>query len=107
MHAVAETLDEAFGNQHLRQKVDTSPQVATESADPTTELLSKQVGGDHYKTHGTMQPWCIIEHYKLNYWEGSALKYILRSKDPTKRAEDLRKAAHCLEYVAAMMEKQP
>ena len=73
--------------------------------DSTSELLKKQVGGSHYKDHGQMQPWCIIEHYKLNYWEGSALKYILRSKDPTKRIEDLRKAAHCLEYIAAAMEK--
>lgn len=79
--------------------------VAAEAEDTQTDLLKKQVGGSHYKDHGTMQPWCIIEHYKLNYWEGSALKYILRSKDPKKRSEDLRKAAHCLEYIAAMLEK--
>jgi len=40
----------------------------------------------------------------LNYWEGCAIKYILRRKDPAKRAEDLRKAAHCLEYLAQMVE---
>ena len=68
------------------------------------DTLQRQVGGDHYMQHGKMQPWCIIDHYGLNYWEGNALKYLLRSKDPAKRAEDLRKAAPCLEHQAQRVE---
>jgi hypothetical protein len=54
-----------------------------------------QVGGNHYKQH-SIQPWDIIEEYGLNFWEGNALKYLLRSKDD--REEDLQKAIHYLEY---------
>jgi hypothetical protein len=75
------------------------------SMPPTSEdPIKRQVGGDHYVQHGRMQPWEIWKHYKLNPWEASAVKYILRRKDPSKRAEDLRKAAHCLEYLAQMVE---
>ena len=71
----------------------------------SNDTLKMQVGGDHYMEHGNMQPWVIIDHYSLNYWEGNALKYLLRSKDPSKRVEDLRKAAHCLEHQAQRLEK--
>ena len=77
-----------------------SPLTVPMSDDPA----KRQVGGDHYVSQGRMQPWEIWKHYKLNPWEASAIKYILRRKDPAKRAEDLRKAAHCLEYLAQMVE---
>ena len=77
---------------------------ATLTVPMSDDPAKRQVGGDHYVQHGSMQPWAIIKHYKLNYWEGCALKYILRRKDPAKRAEDLRKAAHTLEYLAQMVE---
>ena len=70
----------------------------------SNDTLKMQVGGDHYMSHGKMQPWVIIDHYNLNFWEASALSYILRSKDPAKRAEDLRKAAHYLEHQAQRVE---
>lgn len=54
----------------------------------------KQIGGDHYAKH-TIQPWDIIREYELDYFEGNALKYLLRQKD--NRLEDLQKAAHYLE----------
>ena len=54
----------------------------------------KQIGGDHYTKH-TIQPWDIIREYELDYFEGNALKYLLRQKD--NRLEDLQKAAHYLE----------
>lgn len=75
-----------------------------QEAEMSNDTLKMQVGGDHYMEHGNMQPWVIIDHYKLNYWEGNALKYLLRSKDPKKRAEDLRKAAHYLEHQAQRVE---
>ena len=58
------------------------------------DLTSKQIGGDHYVKH-SVQPWTIIDEYKLNYYEGNALKYILRRK--ANRVEDLQKAIHYLE----------
>ena len=54
----------------------------------------KQVGGTHYKTMA-IQPWEIIERNNLNYWEGNALKYLLRKKH--NRIEDLQKAIHHIE----------
>jgi len=53
----------------------------------------RQVGGDHYDK--TIQPWDIIDVYALDYYEGCALKYLLRAKND--RVEDLKKAIHCLE----------
>jgi hypothetical protein len=39
-----------------------------------------QVGGDHYSKH-SIQVFDIIESHKLNFFEGNALKYLLRYKD--------------------------
>ena len=50
--------------------------------------------GDHYAKH-TIQLWDIIREYELDYFEGNALKYLLRQKG--NRLEDLQKAAHYLE----------
>ena len=58
------------------------------------EERKKQVGGNHYKDFA-IQPWDIILLYKLDFWEGNALKYILRHK--TDRLEDLKKARHYLD----------
>lgn len=54
----------------------------------------KQVGGDHYSRH-LIQPVDIIDEYELNYFEGNALKYILRRKGD--RLQDLEKAKHYIE----------
>ena len=54
----------------------------------------RQVGGDHYTQH-EVQPWDIILAYKLDYFEGNVLKYLLRRKG--NRLEDLLKAQHYLE----------
>ena len=55
-----------------------------------------QVGGDHYRKLA-IQPWDIIEAHNLDFWEGNAIKYILRHKD--NRLEDLKKAQHYLDYL--------
>jgi len=57
-------------------------------------VMEKQVGGKHYKKH-KIQPWDIIDEYNLNYYEGNALKYLLREKE--NRVEDLGKSIHYLE----------
>jgi hypothetical protein len=53
----------------------------------------RQVGGTHYQK--AIQPWDIIDAYDLDFYEGNALKYLLRRKN--NRAEDLEKAIHYLE----------
>ena len=55
---------------------------------------SRQVGGSHYLQH-VIQPWDIVDEYMLNYYEGNALKYLLRTKN--NRREDLQKAIHYIE----------
>lgn len=68
---------------------------------------NKQVGGSHYCKH-KIQPWDIVEEYGLDFWEGNALKYLLRRKLGTPREMDLRKALHyiekCLERAALVDE---
>lgn len=61
-----------------------------------TTAREYQVGGGHYQGQA-MQPWDIIDEYGLDFWEGNALKYLLRKKPGVARVEDLRKAKHYLE----------
>lgn len=70
-----------------------------DAAERTPPLMSaeeraKQVGGTHYNSK-PVQPWDIILVYGLNFWEGNALKYLLRRKG--NRLEDLEKARHYLD----------
>jgi len=58
------------------------------------DIMEKQVGGTHYKNYN-FQVWDIVDEYGLNYYEGNALKYLLRRKGD--RKEDLQKAIHYLE----------
>lgn len=55
-----------------------------------------QVGGKHYVQY-KIQPWDIIEEYGLDFFEGSALKYLLRRKH--NRVEDLRKCRHYIDKI--------
>jgi hypothetical protein len=55
-----------------------------------------QVGGDYYSRH-RIQPWDIIREYSLSFFEGNALKYLLRKKPGVTRIEDLKKAKHYIE----------
>lgn len=72
--------------------------------DPDQGAQGRQVGGDHYLGK-RCQPWDIIADWGLDFWEGNVLKYLLRRKPGTSRAEDLRKAIHYLEHAAARAEQ--
>ena len=67
-----------------------------------SEVMEKQVGGDHYNKHMGLQTWDIVDEYDLNYYEGNAVKYILRNK--SNRIEDLKKAIHYLEKEISILE---
>lgn len=60
----------------------------------------QQVGGSHYIKYA-IQPWDIIDCYGLSFYEGSALKYLLRYRDKN-GIEDLRKARH---YIDKLIEE--
>ena len=55
----------------------------------------RQVGGTHYLDLG-IQPWEVIDANGLNFYEGCALKYLLRRKG--NRVGELQKLIHCIEH---------
>lgn len=75
-----------------------------EKRQTTRRLDDKQVGGDHYKKHA-FTPWEIIDEYKLDFYAGNALKYILRARDKN-GLEDLKKARHYLEKLISNIEQK-
>lgn len=72
----------------------TEEKTAFEKFEEIVDTHDHQIGGNHYMVHAT-QPWDIIEEYELDYFEGNALKYLLRRKE--NRKEDLQKARHYIE----------
>lgn len=65
-----------------------------------TNPYDHQVGGDHYKGMA-IQPMQFSLANRLDAATHSAIKYLTRKKgDKAKRAEDLRKAIHCIQLLA-------
>lgn len=62
----------------------------------------KQIGGTHYKDMG-IDPWKIIDANGLDFYEGNALKYLLRYKNKN-GVEDLKKAIHYIEHLIERLE---
>lgn len=60
----------------------------------------KQVGGSHYKDKA-VQPWEVIERNRMGFFDGNALKYLMRYRDKG-GVEDLRKAVHYIEKLIEM-----
>lgn len=54
-----------------------------------------QVAGTHYTTK-SIQPWEVIERNQMGFFDGNALKYLMRYKDKG-GIDDLRKAKHYIE----------
>jgi hypothetical protein len=59
-----------------------------------------QAGGTHYQNK--IQPWDIVDSWKLNFYEGNILKYLLRRKNS--RVEDLKKMIHYAEKLLEIEE---
>lgn len=59
-------------------------------------LMETQIGGTHYLGK-PMQPWDVIEAWGLDFWEGSAISYIMRRKPGVSHETDLLKAIHYLQ----------
>jgi hypothetical protein len=66
----------------------------------------KQVGGEHYKNLDP-QPWDVIAAWKLDFFEGNVLKYLVRRRRQS-RYDDLQKAMHYLEkLIEAEVRRRP
>lgn len=61
-----------------------------------SEATHRQVGGTHYKR--AIQPWDIISEWRLDFWAGNAVKYLLRYRYKGGK-EDLEKARHYIDYL--------
>lgn len=74
---------------------------AIEAHNEKQSATVRQVGGEHYK--GTvLQPIDVIDAWGLDFYEGSALKYLARHRKKNGR-EDIEKAIH---YLELLLERQ-
>ncbi len=60
----------------------------------------------HYASSNGMQPFDIIDAFDLDFYEGNALKYLLRWRHKN-GVDDLRKAIHYIEESIARAEDNP
>lgn len=92
------TADDLFqGNVNSTNK--TKPQSAN----------SYQIGGDHYKNLG-IEPWDVVATWTYNeqvgFYRGNVLKYLLRAFSKGKPLQDLNKAAHYLQKLIEVVDKE-
>jgi hypothetical protein len=64
----------------------------------STDPLTKQVGGSHYKSCG-IQPVEYIHANDLNYFEGNVIKYITRHRTKGDGRKDIEKVIHYAELI--------
>ncbi len=64
--------------------------------------VDNQVGGDHYSKY-KIQVVDIIDDHNLNFYEGNALKYLLRYKDKN-GVQDLQKLEHYVQMIIKRFE---
>ena len=102
MSMVCDRERERFSLPHVRQTAGFTPSHGNRFQDRIVSR-DKQVGGTHYNQH-KIQPWDIVIEYDLSFFEGNALKYLLRKKN--NRVEDLAKAIHYLEQAKHMAEQE-
>lgn len=62
----------------------------------TGRANDRQPGGEHYLKHGDLQPWDVAARFGLGFFDGNAVKYLLRWKDKG-GITDLEKAVHYIE----------
>ncbi len=60
-----------------------------------SEANKRQEGGDHYLNRA-IQPWDYIAANKLDFFQGSIVKYVTRFREKN-GIEDLKKAKHYLD----------
>lgn len=60
------------------------------------------IGGNHYKKL-RIEPWDVIESNNMGFFDGNALKYIMRYKEKN-GVEDLKKARHYIDKLIEIEE---
>lgn len=81
-------------------KLGDDPKAGVAAAPTSGNPISKQVGGSHYKDQA-IQPVEFVYRNKLNFLEGSAVKYICRHRLKNGK-EDLEKAIHYLQMLVEL-----
>ncbi len=76
------------------------PEIVVGEHAQAASALTKQCGGDHYRAMA-IQPMQFSMANGLDACTHTAIKYLVRKKgDKAQRAEDLRKAIHCIQLLA-------
>lgn len=77
-----------------------------EDAGGQSDVLSTQVGGDHYKKLGAYQPWEVLARWLTSdelrgFAKGTAIAYMAREREKG-GIEDIEKAIHTLQIYLAL-----
>lgn len=84
----------------LKEQAESVPYEGVVVAEPVALADTKQVGGNHY-TSLDIQPWMVIENNNMGFFDGNALKYIMRYRAKG-GVKDLEKARHYIEKLIEM-----
>lgn len=71
----------------------------TKKAAPAVNAV--QVGGEHYKKYGDLQPWDLWTMWNLNPFQAAILKYVVRYRDKD-GVQDLKKARHFIDKLISV-----
>ena len=58
----------------------------------------------HYQGTSGIEAADVIDDFGLGYWDGNAVKYVLRAQKKGRRLEDTQKAIWCLQREAARLQ---
>lgn len=83
-----------------KEQAESVPYEGVVVAEPVATADTKQVGGNHY-TSLDIQPWMVIENNNMGFFDGNALKYIMRYRAKG-GVKDLEKARHYIEKLIEM-----
>lgn len=91
--------------------MNTTSAPADSSNDSTTpsslsEVQQGQVGGDHYKKYGDLQPWDVWFPWNLNPFQAEAVSHVVRYRDKGEPIQDLRKAIHYIQKLIELEEER-
>lgn len=93
------------GALHYPEGVDQDAGTVFPPSDPAERVAAardSQVGGSHYQR--AIQIWDIVQVWELDYFRGSALKYLLRAGSKGPALEDFKKARHVLDKLIEIEE---
>lgn len=70
----------------------------------TPDINRVQVGGDHYRKYGNIQPWDLWWLFNLNPFQATIIKRIIRYRDKD-GIVDLEKARHELDKLIGLIKE--